>query len=182
MARKETVTKEMVLNSAFEIAKSEGLENVTARKLATQIGCSTQPIFRVYSNMSELYLDIYQKSLEAFSDYYENFKSDVELPFLHLGLAYINYAKTRAWLFKLLFLSDIRHGKSMYELLNYRTGAVNIEINKAIRQGCNNPSGVFMKMWMFIHGCACMVLTGDYDLSCDETQEFLEDIIKKNIF
>ena len=39
----------------FALARAEGIENVTARKLAAQIGCSTQPIFRVYANMGELY-------------------------------------------------------------------------------------------------------------------------------
>ncbi len=35
-----------------------------------------------------------------------------------------------------------------------------------------------MKMWIFIHGCACMVLTGDYDLTEEETIDLLEDIYK----
>ena len=31
-----------------------------------------------------------------------------------------------------------------------------------------------MKMWIFIHGCACMVLTGDYDLTEEETIDDIE--------
>ena len=31
-----------------------------------------------------------------------------------------------------------------------------------------------MKMWIFIHGAACMSLTGDYDLSDRESLELLE--------
>ena len=50
------------------------------------------------------------------------------------------------------------------------------EINRAVAAGCQNPSGLFMKMWIFIHGCACMVLTGDYDLTEEETVELLGDI------
>ena len=92
MARKELITKDIILETAFTLAKAEGIENVTARKLAAQIGCSTQPIFRVYTNMSELYTEIYQRAIEAFGNYYENYRSDVDTPFIHLGLAYINYA------------------------------------------------------------------------------------------
>ena len=62
MARKEQITKEKILETAFDLAREEGIDSVTARKLATRIGCSTQPIFRVYSNMNELYTDIYQKA------------------------------------------------------------------------------------------------------------------------
>lgn len=178
MARKESVTKSMILDTAVQLAKEEGIENVTARKLANKIGCSTQPIFRVYTNMTELYADVYQKAIDLFADYYENFESGVQTPFIHLGLAYIDFAKEEQKLFQLLFLSDNRGDRSLYELLNGSTGAVAKEINKAAAGGCTNPSGLFMKMWIFIHGCACMVLTGDYDLTKEETLDLLEDIYK----
>ena len=56
MARKESVTKNMILETAVQLAKEEGIENVTARKLANKIGCSTQPIFRVYANLSLIHI------------------------------------------------------------------------------------------------------------------------------
>lgn len=178
MARKELITKDKILETAFELARLEGIESVTARKLASQIGCSTQPIFRVYANMNELYTEIYARAIISFGDYYENFKSDTDTPFIHLGLVYINYAKDEKKLFQLLFQSESRGNRSLYELLNGNVGAVSKEINRATNAGCKNPSGLFMKMWIFIHGCACMVLTGDYDLTGEETEELLSDIYK----
>ena len=141
MARKESVTKNMILETAVQLAKEEGIENVTARKLANKIGCSTQPIFRVYANMTELYTEVYQKAIDLFADYYEKFESEVQTPFIHLGLAYIDFAKEERKLFQLLFLSDNRGDRSLYELLNGSTGAVAKEINKAAANGCSNPSG-----------------------------------------
>ncbi len=176
MARKELITKDKIAETAFALARAEGIENVTARKLAAQIGCSTQPIFRVYENMGELYSEIYQKAVDAFGDYYENYKSEVETPFIHLGLAYINYAKEERKLFQLLFQSEYRRDRGLFELLNGKSGVVSREINKAAEAGCKNPSDLFMKMWIFIHGCACMVLTRDYDLTEKETIDLLRDI------
>ena len=178
MPRKETITKSYLIDNAFLLARSEGIENVTARKLAAKAGCSTQPIFRVYANMGELYEEVYQKAIDSFGDYYENFKSEVDTPFIHLGLAYINYAKEENRLFQLLFQSSNRGDRGLFELLNGKTGAVSKEISKAAASGCQNPSGLFMKMWIFIHGCACMVLTGDYDLTEEETVDLLQDIYK----
>ena len=37
MARKERITKEHIITAAFEMAKREGIENVTARKLAAEL-------------------------------------------------------------------------------------------------------------------------------------------------
>lgn len=179
MARKESVTKSMILEAAFELTKEEGIEAVTARKLAAKMNCSTQPIFRVYENMSELYAEIYQTAIDYFSDFYDNFNSEVDTPFIHLGLCYIDFARTEENIFKLLFLSKHREGKSLYELLNGKSQAVGKEINLAIAQGCDNPSGLFMKIWIFIHGCACMVQTGDYDLTIEETVGLLKDVYNR---
>lgn len=175
MARKESITAEIILNTAFEMTCTEGFEGVTARKLANKIGCSTQPIFRVYENMGELDNEIYQKAIHYFDEYYMNFTSQETTPFVHLGLAYIQFATEEKNLFKLLFLSDKRGDRGMYELLNGNSGAVTKEINRATEAGCKNPSVIFMKMWIFIHGAACMVLTGDYDLSQEETAVMLTE-------
>lgn len=59
MARKESITKEDILRAAFEILKEEGAGQVTARKLAAKANCSTQPIFRVYSNMEKLMEELF---------------------------------------------------------------------------------------------------------------------------
>ena len=62
----------------------------------------------------------------------------------------------------------------MYELLNGANGNVVSEINLAKAAGCPDPGDLFMKMWIFIHGAACMTLTGDYDLSEVQTLALLE--------
>ena len=64
--------------------------------------------------------------------------------------------------------------KSMYEILNGDAGNVVYEINLARVAGCPDPGDLFMKMWIFIHGAACMSLTGDYDLTDLQTMQLLE--------
>lgn len=178
MARKEWITKDKILETAFDLARREGIESVTARKLAVQIGCSTQPIFRVYANMGELYAQIYQKAAEAFHEHCENFKSEADVPFINLGLAYIDYAKAEKKLFSLLFQSDYRDGRSLEEILNGKSNAVGAELDKLEADGRKNPKGLFLKMFMAIHGCACLTLSGDCDLTQREIIQFLEGIYK----
>ena len=50
-----------------------------------------------------------------------------------------------------------------------------MEINRAKEDGCKDPQGMFMKMWIFIHGMACMTITGDYDLGITETVQLLKE-------
>lgn len=175
MARKERITKNDILNAAFQMVREEGAGQVSARNLAAKAGCSTQPIFRVYKNMEELGAELFAKAAEFFGTYYEGFPKKNDTPFVNLGLAYIRFAQEEQNLFRLLFLSENRHGKSLYDMLNGKNGNVVKEINNAKFYGCKNPSEMFMKMWIFIHGCACMSLTGDYDLQEEDTIKLLED-------
>ncbi len=175
MARKETITIDMILDTAFAMTREEGFANVTARKVAAKVACSTQPIFRVYKNMDELWDAVYEKAAGFFQDYYSLYLRTGKDPFSNLGMAYIAFAREEKHLFELLFVNGTQRRKSMYELLNGEEGNVVYEINLAKAAGCPDPGSLFMKMWIFIHGAACMTLTGDYDLSDVQTLELLSD-------
>lgn len=175
MARKESITIDDILRAALEMTREEGFENVTARKLAAKAGCSTQPIFRIYQNMDEMSKDVFEKVACYFEDYYAEYPKKDIFAFVDLGMAYINFAVQEKNLFRLLFLSEKRYGKSMYELLNGKSGAVKKEIARAKNAGCNDPGELFMKMWIFIHGAASMAITGDYDLDEEQTRKLLEE-------
>ena len=177
MARKETITMDRILETAFVMTREEGFAEVTARKVAAKAGCSTQPIFRVYQNMDELWNAVYEKAAAFFQDYYSLYPRTGKKPFSNLGMAYIAFAREEKHLFELLFVntgSGIQR-KSMYELLNGTEGNVVYEINLAKTLGCMNPQELFMKMWILIHGAACMSLTGDYDLTDVQTMGLLEN-------
>jgi len=38
------ITKEMVIDAAFEVAREAGAENINARTVAKKLNCSTQPV------------------------------------------------------------------------------------------------------------------------------------------
>lgn len=175
MARKETVTKSILLDAAFEMLAEEGIDQVTARKLAAKANCSTQPIFRIYTNMDELYVDLFDKALAFFDSFVEEFPRSTVVPFVCLGQAYIGFAQKYPNVFKYIFLSKERFGKSLYDMINGNKGYVTKEIQSATSQGATNASELFMKMWIFIQGAACMSLTDDYDLKDDETLSMLKD-------
>lgn len=173
MARKESITKTMLLEAAFELVKDEGIENLTARKLATKAGCSTQPIFRTYKNMEEVTEEVFQTAMDYYNAYCKNYKKGSSVPFADLGMAYISFARENKNLFKLLFVSEQKFGHSLYEILNGEYQSVGHEMNKARNLGCKDTNNLFSQMWIFIHGAACMSFIGELDLSDDETKDLL---------
>ena len=88
MARKEQITKQIILDGAFSLLREQGIAMVTARKLASYIGCSTQPIFRIYEGMADLKKDVYEKSVEFYEEFYGESDKSHDIPFVDLGLPF----------------------------------------------------------------------------------------------
>lgn len=42
---KQRITKEMVVEAAFEIAREQGMEQVVVKSIAARLNCSVQPIY-----------------------------------------------------------------------------------------------------------------------------------------
>ena len=178
MARKESITKQMIIDGAFELLKKEGVEAVTARKLAAHIGCSTQPIFRVYENMDELLKELFERSRAYYEDFCNSNKNSYDTPFVSLGINYIRFAKQEQNLFKLLFLSGNKD-HTLYELINGKENAfVMKEIKKIPNLNMDNVELIFTKVFIFMHGMAGMTITREFDLSDKEAEDMLKDAIK----
>ncbi|MBO6112887.1 MAG: TetR/AcrR family transcriptional regulator [Lachnospiraceae bacterium] len=174
MARRQVVTREMLLEGAFELVRDKGMEKFSARNLAVKCGCSTQPIFRAYENMGELEAELYDKCADFYSEFYKNAGSVNDTPFVDLGLVYIRFASAYPNLFKIIFFDDNDSGKSLYDLIN--GGENNFVINEYKKMhGVSQDefSVLFMRMWIFIHGIACMVLKDDFDMTEKEIEELL---------
>lgn len=174
MARKQTITKQMIIDSALDLARREGIEAVTARKVAANAGCSTQPIFRIYENMDELVSEVIGLAGDYFAEFYEKAPKDSPIPFIDLGITYIEFAKKEEKLFSLLFVSHYKKNVSTYEFIN---GGSKMYVLKELKKingvSAQKAGSIFSNFWIFVHGLACMVLNGDFDLSDEELKDTL---------
>lgn len=178
MARKEQISKQMILDGAFELLKEEGIEMLTARKLASHIGCSTQPIFRVYKNMDELQAEVFDCAKKYYENYCLSYIHESDIPFVDLALCYIQFAKNELNIFKLLFLTKHDDDNTMYDLINGNSnGFVIRELRRIKNLDMNKASDIFMKIFIFMHGMACMAICGELDLSKEEIMPTLTETI-----
>ena len=193
MARKESVTRKILSEGAFELLKEQGMEMLTARKLAGYIGCSTQPIFRIYSSMDDLADEMFIKASEYYENYCINYSRTNSIPFVDIALCYLSFfkqvgmrmilfAKEEPNLFKLLFMSKHNEEVTMYNLLNGKEGGFVIrELRRIPNLDMNYAEVIFMKVFVFMHGIACMVTNGEFDLTDDETLNMLKSVITQFI-
>ena len=93
MPPKVKIPKEAIIEKAFELTKVYGFEKVTARLLASELKCSTQPVFHAFRNMEELKEEVYKKTQKLFQETMMQRPSDTETPyFLSMGLKYVELA------------------------------------------------------------------------------------------
>ena len=66
------ITKEMILNTAFEIAREKGFEKISNRELAKKMNCSIRPIYYQFKNVEELNKELYKKIERYFYEFMQN--------------------------------------------------------------------------------------------------------------
>ncbi|WHY86874.1 helix-turn-helix domain-containing protein [Neobacillus novalis] len=111
MAPKKKFSKDDIIEAAFEIAREEGIDNITVRKVADKIGSSIAPIYVNFTDVDELknavlkkIHDISQQML--MTKYSEN-------PFLNIGIASLKFAREYKVLFKDLVMNSNTHLKNI---------------------------------------------------------------------
>ena len=112
MPKKPTTTKEAMIEGAFQLIREKGHEALTARNLASFLGCSTQPIMYQFPDMDTLKDTTYQRANRFHSEYIMNAED-----FLGIGLRYIQFAKEEPQLFRFLFQSGRFSDLSLEDLI-----------------------------------------------------------------
>lgn len=105
MPKQVSITKEIVDQTAFELVRTQGMQALTARSIAEQVGCSTQPIYKVYKNLDELREHIILMVTEFSGELIFHYDK-TPLPFLNAGLGYIHFAATEKVLFRVFTIEN----------------------------------------------------------------------------
>ena len=112
---KQRITKEMVVNAAFEIARSSGMEQVMVKNIAAKIGCSVQPIYSYCKNMDGLRQDVILQVNRFIQEYVAAHINKDDL-FRSTGKSYIQLAKEEPHLFKIFILHQRQGISSLDDL------------------------------------------------------------------
>lgn len=109
---KQKITKDMVLEAAFELAREGGMDQVLVKRIAEKLNCSVQPIYSYCSNMGNLRKEVGEKARD-FAQTYVKDHLDPEDLFRSTGRAYLQLAGEEPEIFKLFILRE-REGISSF--------------------------------------------------------------------
>lgn len=153
MPPKAKITKEMIIDAGFEVAREFGIETVNARTVSEKLGCSTQPVMYHFKTIEDMKKAVYQKADAYHTAYLMDIRGDS--PMLEMGLSYIRFAQTEKQLFRLLFQSDEFAGKSISELIDAEEllPILNV-LSESVGTDIARAKAIFRLLFLFVHGYA----------------------------
>ena len=111
MPPKAKFTREEIVSAALEVARSKGIEAVTAREVGNYLGTSSSPVFVAFKNMDELLNEVYNSAVKEYSDYIAD-SVNYTPAFKQFGFRLIEFASTQPNLFKMIY--KYRQGEKSY--------------------------------------------------------------------
>ena len=154
---KQRVTREMVVETAFAIAREEGMENVLVKNLASRLNCSTQPIYSYATNMEQLRQTVEEEALR-FIDRFIRQRINPDDLFRSIGQAYIALAQEEPHLFKIFILQSRKGLASLSELTRENSG-VNIYISRQLGISQEAARELHLNMLIYTIGLGLVYLS-----------------------
>lgn len=174
MSKNVTITKEMILASAFDIVREKGLEGISNRELAKKLNCSIRPIYYQFQNVEELYNELYIEIEKYFYRFLMDNMNDDMPKYKQVGINYIKFAKKEKEFFKILFMSEVDLGLSDFitkDMEDFK------ELSKLIKISTNlndeDIESFHIKMWIFSHGLATLVASSTINISDKQLKQLL---------
>ena len=177
MPPKPKITREMVIDAAFDIARETGWENISARAVAERLKCSTQPIMYHFATIEELKKAAYAKADAYHSEYLMNIKGPQVM--LEIGLNYIRFAIEEPQLFRFLFQSNFFAGATLLELIDSdELAPVLSAMQSAIGGSAEQVKEIFVTVFLFAHGYASIIANNSLKYDEETVKAHLERAYK----
>ena len=175
MPAKAKVTREMIIDAAFEIARKTGAENINARTVSQKLNCSTQPVMYHFSTIEELKKAVYAKSDGYHTQYLMSVKKPQKGVMLGIGLNYIRFAVEEPHLFRFLFQSGFVTEKNLLEMIDSpELVPVISAMQEASGMSMAQTKKAFLTISLFSHGYASMIANNN-------SLEYDEEMIKAHL-
>lgn len=165
---KQRITKEMVVDAAFEIARSDGMEQVMVKNIADRLGCSVQPIYSYCQNMEGLRQEVMER-VKNFVWEYAASRIDSNDVFRSTGRAYVELAKEEPYLFKLFILHRREGVRSLEDLYRAEASPETAEwISQKLHIGMEQAKELHLNMLIYTIGIGTIFAVTEPGIPAEE--------------
>ena len=179
MANKEKYTKEIILSKGVEFIRKYSIYKLNSRELAKYIGCSTQPIFRIWNNLEEYKQDLKIELKKDYNNFISKYVNTNDYLYT-ISYAYALYAKEESNIFKSLFITELAGTRTVKEVLNSSWNIPTIDaMTKQYHISLNKANEVYRDVRFYTHGISSQLCAKTIKLTNKEIQELIKNIINK---
>lgn len=180
MPPKAKFTRDEIIQTAFLIAKEEGLEKITARELGSRLGSSARPIFTVFETMEQIKAEVLRCAKDLYRQYVQRGLQQ-KLAFQGVGIAYITFALEEPKLFGLLFMNPDTKQTGVDQILplideSYEQILQSVQIPYGLNR--EQADMIYQHLWTYSHGIAAMCATGLCRYTTQQIAERLTQIFR----
>lgn len=167
MAPKTKFTKQDIVLAAFDIAKTDGIESITIRKVAERLGSSIAPIYVNFNDVQELLQQVVERAFHVARGMIMEQQSGQ--PFRDIGMASLRFAKEYPVLYRDLMMKDNPHMKNTPEQLDEVIGLMrqDPELGGFSDQELQS---ILLNMQVFQTGLCVMVANDLFTKNVDDEQ------------
>ena len=171
---------------AERILTEEGLEALSLRRIAREVGVAPSAVYNHFENRKALLASL---AAEGFSQLYKTQKDafaehdDFEEGIRNLSREYLRFANRNPNLYRLMFSMEVKGRERFPELLRTGDDTFALSVNWWYGDGAHDPKKssseyhIPLTMWAASHGLALLVIDRQVTLSTynDETVGMLSD-------
>lgn len=160
-------TKEEIVEAALRVTREGGIDSLTARSLASELGASTRPMFTYFETVDELKHEVHEAAKGIYKTYIERGLAE-PVPFLGVGQNTIRFAREEPELFRLLFLQkpDGADGGAA-EALAFSQDLVRDSIMGIYKMDAYEADCYYRNLWLIAFSFCAMIAAGE----CPYTDE-----------
>lgn len=171
MAPKVKFTKEEMVEAALRVVRAKGIDNLTAKTIADELGTSTRPIFTGFGSMDDLRQEVYAAAVCVYDDY-TNAGLKEEIPFLGVGKQCIQFARKEPELYRFLFLSRMPE-YSAVKSMQHLQELVRPTLMEIYHITAEEADLYFRNLWLVVHSLSTLIVTGDCPYADREIAQIL---------
>ena len=168
--------KEEVVGAALRVARRRGVDAVTAREVAKELGVSVGPIFTWFETMEQLKAEVYALAKARYREHIERGLAG-PIPFLGLWQQYLVFARKEPELYRLLFLRrpDTVSGGAM-EALKFSQDLARESLMRIYHMEAWMADCYFRDLWLVVFSFATLIVTDDCPYTDEEMSNVLTEV------
>ena len=174
MAPKNKFTKQEMVEAALRVVRAKGIDGLTAKTMADELGTSTQPIFTGFGSMDAVRQEVYAAAMHVYDGYADAGLKE-KIPFFGVGMQYIRFAREEPALYRLLFLTQAKEYSAM-KSMQHLQALVRPTLMHIYHISVEEADLYFRDLWFVVHSLSTLIVTGDCPYSDREIGQILTGV------